>query len=89
MAATSAASPAPLQVAGTARAQLRAASALAVQGTLRDVRHAFLDLCIGAAQQLLAALKEPSGLAPWVQKARRMLSAARLATARPHPGLAG
>jgi hypothetical protein len=31
---------------------------LPIQGVLRDVRHAFLDLCIDAGQRVLAAMME-------------------------------
>lgn len=36
---------------------------LPVQGVLRDVRHAFLDLCIDASKKVLAALMESDWIA--------------------------
>ncbi len=36
---------------------------LLVQGVLRDVRHAFLGLCIDAGQKVLAALMESDRIA--------------------------
>ena len=36
---------------------------LPVQGVLRDVRHAFLGLCIDAGQKVLAALMEADRIA--------------------------